>query len=104
MSITAGENNRRAQRQRVLKSAKIFRMNGDHAVDVTVRDMSETGARVVIKDQLALPNDLKFVLPNDGFMHVAKVVWRRGELAGIHFISERSAAPVSRLQNGSMIL
>ncbi len=103
MSLTTGENSRRAPRQRVLKSAKIFRMNGDHAVDVTVRDMSDTGARVVIKDQMALPNDLKFVLPSDGFMHVAKVVWRRGDLAGLHFLSERSQAPAQRLQNGSML-
>jgi len=103
MSITAGENSRRATRQRVLKTAKIFRMNGAHAVDCTVRDMSETGARVICKDQLALPNELQFVLPGDGFMHIGRVVWRRGDLAGIHFLSERSAAPTQRLQNGSML-
>ena len=104
MSVTDGENNRRAPRQRVLKTAKIFRMNGSHAVDCTVRDLSETGARIVCRDQLALPNEMKFVLPGDGFMHIAKVAWRKGDLAGILFLSERSEIIGQRLQNGSMIL
>jgi PilZ domain len=103
VSTTTSENNRRATRQRVLKTAKVYRLNGAHAVDCQVRDISETGARLVVKDQLALPNEFKFVLPNDGFMQIAKVVWRRGDLAGIVFLSERTAAPVERLQNGSML-
>ena len=102
MSNTAEDNNRRASRQRVLKTAKIYRMNGAHAMDCTVRDLSETGARIVCKDQLTLPNELKFVVPGDGFMHIAKVVWRKGDLAGLHFLSDRAAPPAQRLQNGSM--
>ena len=104
MSFTAEENNRHAPRHRVLKTAKIYRMNGAHAVDCTVRDLSETGARVVCKDQLALPNELRFVMPNDGFMHIAKVVWRRGDLAGIHFLSGRGEVPRDKMMNGSHIL
>ena len=103
MSATAGENNRRSPRQRVLKTAKIFRLNGAHAVDCVIRDISETGARIVVKDQLALPNELKFVVPSDGFMLIARVVWRKGDLAGLLFLSERSEAQKERLQNGSMI-
>ena len=103
MSATTGENKRRATRQRVLKTVKVYRLNGSHAVDCQVRDISETGARIVCKDQLALPNEFKFVLPNDNVMHLAKVVWRRGDLAGIVFLSERTVAPPERLQNGSML-
>ena len=103
MSITTGENNRRASRQRVLKTVKVYRLNGAHAVDCQVRDMSETGARIVCKDQLALPNEFKFVLPMDGSMRTAKVVWRKGDLAGVVFLSEPTAPPTERLQNGSMI-
>lgn len=103
MSTTAGENNRRAQRQRVLKTVKIYRLNGAHAVDCQMRDFSETGARLIIKDQLALPNEFRLVLPSDGSMRFAKVVWRRGELAGIRFMSDAGDAPAEKLQNGSMI-
>jgi hypothetical protein len=103
MSATAGENNRRAPRQRVLKTVKIYRLNGAHAVDCQMRDISETGARIVIKDQMALPNEFKFVLPSEVSMRTAKVVWRKGDLAGIVFLSERSDAPIEKLQNGSMI-
>ena len=104
MSLIAGDNNRRAPRQRVLKTAKIYRMNGVHAMDCTVRDLSETGARVVCKDQLALPNELKFVMASDGFMHIARVVWRRGELAGVQFLSERTLVPREKLMNGSHLM
>jgi hypothetical protein len=103
MSEAAKSNSRRAPRQRVLKTVKIYRMNGSHAMDTTVRDLSETGARIVCKDQLALPNELKFVLPGDGFMHIGRVVWRRGELAGIQFLSERGEIPRMQMQNGSHI-
>ena len=103
MSVNAGENNRRASRQRVLKTVKAYRLNGAHAVDCQVRDMSETGARILIKDQLALPNEFKFVLPADGSMRIAKVVWRKGDLAGVVFLSEPTLPPTQRLQNGSMI-
>ena len=103
MSTTTGENNRRASRQRVLKTVKVYRLNGAHAVDCQVRDISETGARIVIKDQLALPNEFKFVVPSDDSTRIAKVVWRKGDLAGIVFLSEPTAAPTRRLQNGSMI-
>ena len=103
MSTTTGENNRRATRQRVLKTVKVYRLNGAHAVDCQMRDLSETGARLIIKDQLALPNEFKLVLPSDGSMQTAKVVWRKGDLAGIVFLSARTAPPTERLQNGSMI-
>ena len=103
MSTTTGENNRRATRTRVLKTVKIYRLNGAHAVDCQVRDISETGARIVIKDQLALPNEFKFVVPSEDSTRIAKVVWRKGDLAGIVFLSERTIAPTPRLQNGSMI-
>ena len=103
VSITTDENNRRSARQRVLKTVKVYRLNGAHAVDCQMRDVSETGARIVIKDQLALPNEFKFVLPSDGSMQTAKVVWRKGDLAGIVFLSERAAPSKERLQNGSMI-
>jgi hypothetical protein len=102
MSVIDPINKRQSPRKRVLKTAKIYRLNGAHAMDCTLRDISETGARIVCKDQLALPNEMKLVLPMDGLMQMARVVWRKGDLAGIEFMGERLLAAPQKLQNGSM--
>ena len=100
--MTNEDNKRSATRLRVLKSAKIYRQTGAFAMDATLRDWSATGCKFVCKDQMALPNEMLLVLPSDGTSRKAKVVWRRGELAGIEFTSEPTQAPSVRLQDGSM--
>ena len=100
--MTNEDNKRSAKRSRVLKSAKIYRQTGAFAMDATLRDWSDTGCKIVCKDQMALPNEMLLVLPSDGTSRKAKVVWRRGELAGIEFTSEPTKAPTVRLQDGSM--
>ena len=84
---------------RVLKSAKIVSMNQWSVVDCTVRDMSETGARLICGDQVSVANEFRFLLPSDNSIRTAKVVWRRGDLLGIEFTSEKTRAPVRKLQS-----
>ena len=102
MSMSTEENKRIAARSRVLKSAKIYRVNGVLAMDATLKDISATGCRIICKDQMLLPNEMVFVLPSDGTSRNARVAWRRGELAGIEFTSEPKPARTARLQDGSM--
>ncbi len=102
MSISTTGNKRAAARARVFKAAKIYRMNGVFAMDAIVRDLSDTGCKIVCKDQMALPNEMQMVLPSDGKMRLAKVAWRRGDLAGINFTSDSSKVPTMKLQDGSM--
>ena len=91
------ENKRVAPRARVLKGAKIISMNQWSVTDCVIRDMSATGARIVCGDQMAVANEFRFLVPSDNTICTAKVVWRRGDLLGIQFTSEKTRAPVRKL-------
>ena len=81
------------RRKKVLKAGKILVPGNLSVVDCTIRDMSETGARIVVGDQAAVPSEFRLVVPMDNIMREAVVKWRRGELLGIAFTSEVRRAP-----------
>ena len=86
-------NRRGARRSRVLKDGKIVTLNNWSVVDCCVRDWSETGARLKCKDQLAVPNEFRLVLPSDNTIRDVRVVWRREDYLGITFTSPATTAP-----------
>jgi len=92
-----GENKRIAVRSRVLKGAKIVSMNNWSVVDCTIRDMSATGARIICGDQAAVPNEFRFLIPSENTICTARVVWRREDMLGIAFTSEKTRAPARKL-------
>ena len=53
---------RSAQRLRVLKQGKILLSNNLSVRDCTVRDLSETGAKLLCPDPGAIPNEFRLVL------------------------------------------
>ena len=93
----ADENERVARRSRVLKGAKLVNMNNWSLVDCIIRDMSETGARIICGDQFAVANEFRFLVPTENTICNARVVWRRGEMLGIEFTSEKTRAPARKL-------
>ncbi len=82
-----------ARRNKVLKAGKILAPGNLAVVDCTIRDMSETGARIVAGDQMAIPNAFRLVVPMDNIMREAIVKWRRGTLVGIAFTGEAKRPP-----------
>jgi hypothetical protein len=75
---------RHSQRQRVLKSGKIIFANGSFAVDCTIRNLSDTGARLQVPTTVPIPD--RFTLAEHGRApRIAKVVWRKNDLIGIQF-------------------
>jgi two-component system cell cycle response regulator len=89
----AGDPRRRAPRRRVLKTATIMTLNNMSVVSCTLRDMSETGARLRCLDQASVPKEFYLVFPVENTRCLARVVWRRGDEIGIQFVSEKEAAP-----------
>jgi hypothetical protein len=90
------ENDRKSARARVLKGAKIVAMKQWTLVDCTVRDMSETGARIVCGDQMAVATEFRFLLPSENSIRDARVIWRRDDAIGIEFTSPKTRAPVRK--------
>ena len=90
---TPQQHRRIAKRQRVLKDGKILFTNNLSVVDCTIRDLSETGARIICGDQAAVPSEFRFVTLGDNLIRDAKVMWRRGGELGIRYTSEARRAP-----------
>lgn len=94
--ITSEGNERLLQRQRVLKQGKILLSNDLSVIDCQVRDLSETGAKLLCGDPGSIPNTFRLVFPGDRSMRDAKVVWRRPDQVGVHFTSGKRQAPLLR--------
>ena len=78
---------RTARRQRVLKLGKILHVNNASTIDCKIRDISESGARLICGQQVAVPNEFRFVTQSDNIERDAKVMWRKGDEVGISFTS-----------------
>jgi hypothetical protein len=91
------DNKRSATRARVLKGAKIVHLNQWSLTDCTVRDLSQTGAKLLCGDPMSIPSNFRFLLPADNTIQEARVVWRREGMIGIEFTSEKTRAPTRKL-------
>lgn len=93
---TLAANKRNSPRLRVLKQGKIMLANNMTVIDCTLRDLSQTGAKLICADPGAIPNEFRLVLPAERTMRDAKVVWRRPDMVGVKFTSEARKAPLLR--------
>jgi hypothetical protein len=87
------DDKRRASRHRVLKEGKIVMHNNLSVVDCSIRDLSDSGARIRCKDQPAVPTDFKLLLTADLRIRDAHVVWRKDDQLGLQFTGEWKPAP-----------
>lgn len=93
-----GCDNRRARRMRSLKQGKIAFFDQYCSVDCVVRDLSDTGAKLVLS---AMPHSLENLVlhvPMDGFSVPVEKVWSNGNTWGVRFIGEKTASRIARAQ------
>ena len=74
---------RTRERQRVLKGGKIVFNNGASVLDCTVRNVSGTGACLVVVNALAVPAEFDLRLEAD--QQPCEVIWRQSNRVGIRF-------------------
>jgi uncharacterized small protein (DUF1192 family) len=55
------------------------------AMDCMIRDLSESGARIVLSETVALPEVIEIDIPQRELRRRARVVWRRNDEAGLSF-------------------
>ena len=65
-------------------------------VDCTIRDISDTGARLICGDQTAVPSQFQLITKADNLMRDVRVQWRRGGELGVLFTSEPRKAPLRK--------
>ena len=84
--MSEGHDHRKHPRQRVLKEGKLVSYDMTSSINVTVRDLSEKGARVETSAPIHLPDRFSLVIVSEKMIYPAVARWQRGNFIGIEFI------------------
>lgn len=105
MTDPGSEAPRKYPRQRTLKGARI-QFDGLKTYDVTVRDMSEGGAKLKLGSPFAVPPAFLLIIlnPNTGISErrACELRWQRGDQIGAQFVEHEQAAPMPKLAAASL--
>src|SRR6187399_1947297 len=69
-------------RQRVLLTGIVAYANGAHSFHCTIRNLSETGARLAVGNNTQFPSDFYLINIRDRVVHEAKLAWNKGTEIG----------------------
>jgi hypothetical protein len=78
------DEHRIAQRQRVLKGGRIVINDGFSTFQCTVRNLSETGARLKVAGVVGIPDTFQLVM-DDGRKFTCLAVWKTEFEIGVQF-------------------
>ena len=78
------EERRSTPRQRVLKGGKVVINDGFSTFQCTVRNLSESGARLKVASIIGIPDTFDLAM-DDGRKHACTVVWRTATEIGVKF-------------------
>ncbi|ODT47559.1 PilZ domain-containing protein [Devosia sp. 63-57] len=80
------EERSRATRHRTLKGGKIVFNNGFSTINCTMRNFSETGAKLVVTSVVGIPDNFELTM-DDGRHFSCAIVWRTATELGVAFSS-----------------
>lgn len=90
----AAANARATLRRRTLKAGKVAFNDRHCTLSCTVRDLSDTGARLRCEGSVSVPDTFDLIIDLDGLDASCEVVWRRGPELGVRFVgTPRKIAP-----------
>lgn len=83
-----------ALRRRVLKAGKVAYQSRYCVVECTVRDLSDTGAKLRTDNSVSIPDNFELLIEIDGFEADCEVVWRKEADLGVRCLgAPRTVAP-----------
>jgi len=77
--------NRISPRKRAFLVGKIIYGGETYTIDCTIRDISDTGARVKVPDPFSIPNNVIFLNPKTFSAYETSVKWRKGDEMELSF-------------------
>ncbi len=89
---------RRARRQRVLMKGYVAYHGNFASVPCAIRNLSETGAMLVLEAPVAIPAAFMLFSELGGFKVDCEVAWQRGLAFGVRFTSQREQSKIVRHQ------
>jgi hypothetical protein len=75
-----------ASRIRSILAARIVFNRQCSTIECAVRDISATGARLLVSPHVAIPDEFHVEVPRKARTFRARLVWRRGEACGVRFV------------------
>lgn len=78
------DEHRVSPRQRTLKGGRIVINDGFSTFQCTIRNISETGARLKVASIIGIPDSFQLAM-DDGRKFTCAVVWRTAEEIGVTF-------------------
>jgi hypothetical protein len=85
-------------RKRVLFGGRVSYLDGTQHFDCSIRDLSETGARITLKPGLPIPSKVYLIDTRNRTAHEAKVVWNNGREAGLEFVTSFALSAIDNPQ------
>lgn len=74
---------RRLHRNRVLKGALVVFGNHDRAIDCTIRNLSDEGAKVTLGSTIGIPDEFELLIPAEHRIAPARTIWRTEHELGL---------------------
>lgn len=75
---------RGSPRRRMLKQGRVI-LSDSTTISCIIRDMSDTGARIVFGGPVHLPDSFRLAFVNADDVYAVDLVWHRGFAAGVVF-------------------
>ncbi len=88
---------RKAQRHRVLKTAKLLLTSPKLTLDAVIRDVSDSGVKIQLIHEAVLPDRFEFIFVSEQVRQNARLVWQKGLLAGLELIGPKTAIKLPRV-------
>ena len=89
-----GREQRKHRRRMVSAPGIVFGTNGKPIVECQVRDVSETGAQIVLEREAALPREFTLAMSRNGKVRRAcTLVWQFSIVAGARFALSQDQMP-----------
>lgn len=82
-----------APRNRTFLPAKVEIEELGISAGCTIRDLSESGARLQLSESVSLPSSFRLHIPKFDRSVTAELRWRRGDFVGVQFGSVAAQAP-----------
>ena len=97
LTLGSATTERRAVRRvRVLKDGRVVLNDSNSVVTCTIRDVSDAGAKLLCKDQAAVPTQCSLLFLTEAQIRDIKVIWRRDDQIGVEFIGPARDAPARK--------
>jgi hypothetical protein len=91
-----------AQRQKSFLRGCIYFNNRRSAADCLIRDISETGARLIFSSTIAIPDVVDLYIPQKEQTLRAEVQWRFGDEVGVAFPAAQTPEPAVDAERGDV--